>query len=160
MSVDMFLKIEGVDGEAADSVHGGEIDVLSWSWGMSQSGSMHAGGGGGAGKVSIQDLSFTKYIDCSTPNLMNTCCTGGHYPEATLTIRKAGGEAVEYYIIKMEEVIITSISTGAGAGDDLLVENVSLNFAKYTVIYTPQSKEGAAEASIETGFNIEENVVL
>ncbi|PCJ16786.1 MAG: type VI secretion system tube protein Hcp [Gammaproteobacteria bacterium] len=160
MSVDMFLKIEGVEGEAADSVHGGEIDVLSWSWGMSQSGSMHIGGGGGAGKVAVQDLSFTKYIDSSSPNLMNTCCTGKHYPEATLTVRKAGGDAIEYYIIVMEEVIISSISTGAGAGDDRLVENVSLNFSKFTMTYTPQSKEGNAEASIETGFNIEENVVL
>ena len=49
-----------------DKTHAEEIDVLAWSWGMSQSGSMHMGGGG-AGKVNVQDLSFTKYIDKSTP---------------------------------------------------------------------------------------------
>ena len=82
MSADMFLKIEGVEGEAVDHKHGGEIDVLAWSWGMTQSGSMHIGGGGGAGKVSVDNLTVTKYVDKSTPNLINTCCTGKHYKEA------------------------------------------------------------------------------
>ena len=53
MAMDMFLKIEGVDGESRDDKHAGEIDVLAWSWGMTQSGSMHVGGGGGSGKVSV-----------------------------------------------------------------------------------------------------------
>ena len=156
----MFLKIEGVEGEAVDHKHGKEIDVLSWSWGMSQSGSMHVGGGGGAGKVAIQDLAFTKYVDRSSPNLINTCCTGKHYPKATITVRKAGDKPVEYLIITMTDVIVTSISTGGSGGEDRLTENVSLNFAKVEVQYTPQTKDGSAGASVETGFNIEENVAL
>jgi len=160
MSADMFLKIEGVEGEAVDHKHGKEIDVLSWSWGMSQSGSMHVGGGGGAGKVAIQDLAFTKYVDRSSPNLINTCCTGKHYPKATITVRKAGDKPVEYLIITMTDVIVTSISTGGSGGEDRLTENVSLNFAKVEVQYTPQTKDGSAGASVETGFNIEENVAL
>ena len=66
MAVDMFIKIGDIEGESADKVHAKEIDVLAWSWGMSQSGNMHQGGGGGAGKVSVQDLSLTKYIDKGT----------------------------------------------------------------------------------------------
>ena len=154
----MFLKIEGVEGEAVDHKHGGEIDVLAWSWGMSQSGSMHVGGGGGAGKVAVQDLSFTKYVDRSSPNLLNTCCTGKHYPKATVTVRKAGDKPVEYLIITMTDVSVTSISTGGSGGEDRLTENISLNFAKVEVKYTPQGKDGSAGASVETGFNIEENI--
>jgi len=90
MAVDMFIKIGDVKGESKDKTHGDEIDVLAWSWGMSQSGSMHVGGGGGAGKVNIQDLSLTKYVDKSSPNLMMACSSGKHYPEAKLTIRKGG----------------------------------------------------------------------
>jgi len=160
MSADMFLKIEGVTGEAIDHAHGGEIDVLAWSWGMSQSGSMHVGGGGGAGKVAVQDISITKYVDKSSPNLINTCCTGKHYPEAKITVRKAGDKPVEYFIITMTDVIVTSISTGGSGGEDRLTENVSLNFAKVKVEYTPQAKDGSAGATVETGFNIEENTVL
>lgn len=160
MAVDMFLKIEGVEGEAVDHKHGGEIDVLAWSWGMSQSGSMHTGSGGGAGKVSVQDVSFTKYIDRSSPNLMNTCCTGKHFKEATLTVRKAGDKPVEYYILVMEDVLVTSISTGGSGGEDRLTENVTLNFAKFQVTYTPQAKDGSAGAAVESGFNIEENTPM
>jgi len=101
MAVDMFIKIGDIKGESGDSVHGGEIDVLAWSWGMSQSGSMHTGGGGGAGKVNVQDLSITKYLDKASPNLMQFCSSGKHYPEAKLTVRKAGDKAVEYVIINM-----------------------------------------------------------
>ena len=49
MAVDMFLKMDGIKGESVDDKHKDEIDVLSWSWGMSQSGSAHMGGGAGAG---------------------------------------------------------------------------------------------------------------
>ena len=76
MAVDMFIKIDDVKGEAQDKKHEGEIDVLAWSWGMSQAGTMHAGGGGGGGKVSVQDLSFTKWIDKSSSNLMEYCAQG------------------------------------------------------------------------------------
>ncbi len=158
MAVDMFLKIEGVDGEAIDHAHGDEIDLLAWSWGMSQSGSMHVGTGGGAGKVSVQDISLTKYIDKSTPNLIKTCCTGKHYPEAKITVRKAGDKPVEYYIITMTDVLVTSVSTGGSGGEDRLTENVSLNFAKVKVEYTPQAKDGSAGATIETVFDIEANI--
>src|SRR5438309_10883689 len=93
MAVDMFLKINGVDGESKDDKHKKEIDVLAWSWGMSNSGSAHAGGGAGAGKVNVQDVSVTKYVDSSSPKLMLACCNGTHYANPLLPGRKAGGDA-------------------------------------------------------------------
>jgi type VI secretion system secreted protein Hcp len=63
-------------------------------------------------------------------------------------------------IIKMTDVLITSISTGGSGGEDRLTENVSLNFAKVEVVYTPQAKDGSAAASVETGFDIEQNTVI
>jgi len=161
MGMDVFLKIEGCDGEARDDAHIDEIDVLAWSWGLSQSGSTHSGMGSGSGKVAVQDLNITKYVDKATPNLMKTCCNGTHYPEATLTIRKAGGEApIEYYILKMYPGIITNISTGGSGGEDRLTENVTLNFGKMEVDYTPQKEDGSADAAIHIGWNIEGNVEL
>ena len=84
----MFLKIDTVDGEAQDNKHKKEIDVLSWSWGMSNAGSAHAGGGAGAGKVNVQDLTFTKWVDKATPKLALACCSGQHFKDATLVVRK------------------------------------------------------------------------
>ena len=159
MAVDMFLKIEGEDvkGESRDSVHEEEIDVLAWSWGMTQSGTMHEGGGGGAGKVNIQDVSITKYLDSSTPNLMKACSSGQHFDKATLTVRKAGGDQMEYLVIEMEKVLVTSISCGGSGGEDRLTENVTLNFANVKETYTPQSDKGAEEGGIEFGWDIEAN---
>jgi len=89
MAVDMFIKIWALKGESRDKTHKEEIDVLAWSWGLSNSGSAHVGGGAGAGKCNVQDLSFTKYIDKTSPDLMLACCNGKHFDKATLVVRKA-----------------------------------------------------------------------
>ena len=129
---------------------------------MSQSGNMHTGTGGGAGKVSIQDLSLTKFVDKATPNLMMHCSSGKHVPKVTLTVRKAGGDAqVEYLIINLEEVLISSLSTGGSGNDDRLIENITLNFAKVTVDYQPQKADGTKEGGpIKYGWNIRSNVKI
>lgn len=150
MAVDMFIKIGDVKGESADDKHKEEIDVLSWSWGMSQSGTTHMGGGGGSGKVAVNDLSFTKYVDSATNALFQACCEGKHYPEATLVVRKAGGTPLEYLKIKMQDLLITSISTGGSGGEDRLTENITLNFAKFTLEYQPQDEKGAAKGGPKT----------
>ena len=158
MAVDILLKIDGVDGESMIQDHEDEIDVLSWSWGMSQSGTMHGGLGGGAGKVNIQDISVTKYVDKASPNLMRACCNGEHFKEATLFVRKAGKEALEYYKVKMSPVLVTAVDTGGSGGDDRITENVSLNFAKMEVAYTPQKEDGTGDAEVTLNWNIEKNI--
>ena len=160
MAVDMFMKIPGVEGEARDGTHKGEIDVLAWGWGMTQSGSAHIGGGGGSGKVDVHDLSFTKYFDKSSPDLMLACCSGKHYTDAKLTVRKAGENPLEYIIITMQDVIIAGITTGGSGGEDRLTENVRLNFAKVKVDYTEQTQTGAAGAKPKMGWDIEANKKL
>ncbi|PPE70803.1 type VI secretion system tube protein Hcp [Caldimonas thermodepolymerans] len=160
MAVDMFLKMDDIKGESVDAKHKGEIDVLAWSWGLSQSGTTHVGGGGGAGKVSVQDLSFTKYVDKSSPTLMLACCNGKHFKEAVLVVRKAGEKPLEYLKITMKEVLVSSISTGGSGGDDRLVESITLNFAEVKVEYVPQKPDGTGDAAVEAGWNIAENIKL
>src|SRR5215813_9001678 len=116
MAVDIFMDIKGVEGESADKKHTKKIDVLAWSWGMSNSGTAHMGGGAGSGKVNVQDLSFTKYVDATSASLMLFCANGKHVPEAKLIVRKAGGDALEYLKITMNEVLISSFSTGGSGG--------------------------------------------
>jgi type VI secretion system secreted protein Hcp len=158
MAVDMFLKLEGIDGESVDKSHGKEIDVLAWSWGMSQSGTFHVGAGGGAGKANFQDISVTKWIDKSSPTLMAKIATGDHVKKATLTVRKAGKTPLEYVIIEMEKVMITSLSTGGSGGEDRLTENITLNFAKVKVKYVPQKEDGSGDPAVEFGFDIAANI--
>ena len=160
MAVDMFIKIGDLKGEARDKTHAGEIDVLAWSWGASNSGSAHVGGGAGAGKVNVQDLSFTKYIDKSSPDLLLACCNGKHFPEAKLVVRKAGENPLEYLTITLNDLIVTSVSTGGSGGEDRLTENVTLNFSKVKVNYVEQTEKGAAGAKPQMGWDIAANVKL
>lgn len=159
MAVDMFLKLGDIKGESTDAKHPNEIDVLAWSWGMSQSGTMHAGTGGGGGKVNIQDLSVTKYVDLASTNLMTACSKGTQYKEAILTVRKAGGDTpLEYIILTMTDVIITSVSTGGSGGEDRLTENASLNFAAVKVDYQQQGPDGKAKGGLVSyKWNIAQN---
>jgi type VI secretion system secreted protein Hcp len=154
----MFMKLEGITGESKDSSHGGEIDVLAWSWGVSNSGSAHTGGGSGAGKANFQDLSFTKYVDLSSTSLLLAAANGKHISKATLTVRKAGEAPLEYMIISMTEVFVTSVSTGGSGGEDRLTENVSLNFAKIEYKYKEQSATGKAGGTGDFKWNIQKNI--
>jgi type VI secretion system secreted protein Hcp len=157
MAVDMFIKIDDIKGESVDSVHKDEIDVLAWSWGMSQSGSAQTGSGGGSGKVNIQDLSFTHYVDRATPNLMKLCCAGKHFKKALLVVRKAGGKPLEYIKLELTDGIIASVSTGGSGGEDRLTENVTLNFAAFKYEYVPQKGDGSGDAAIPAQWNIATN---
>lgn len=157
MAVDMFLKVGQIKGEARDKTHKDEFDVLSWNWGMSNSGSAQQGGGMGAGKVNVQDLSFTKYIDKSTPDLMLACCNGKHIPQAVMTIRKAGEQPLEYLLVTMEDLIVTNVSTGGSAGEDRLTESITLNFSRVKVQYKEQTATGGVGDKPEMGWDIAAN---
>ena len=159
MAVDMFLIIEGeIEGESKDSTHTGAIDVLAWSWGMSNSGTFHTGGGGGAGKANFQDISVTKWVDNASAELMKYCANGDHFATAKLIVRKAGKTPLEYIVIEMEKVMITSVSTGGSGGEEQLTENISLNFAEVKYSYSKQKDDGTGEAAKEFPWNIEANV--
>ena len=106
-AVDYFLKIDGIDGESADSKHKGEINLQSWSWSEHQSGAHAAGGGGGAGKVSMADFHFTMHVNKASPKLMLACATGEHIKKATLVCRKAGKEQQEYLKITFDDVLVS-----------------------------------------------------
>ena len=88
---------------------------------------------------------------------MKCCMTGKHFEDGMLTVRKAGGDPLEYLKIKMQGVLVTSLSTGGSGGEDVLTENVSLNFAKVHVWYTPQKEDGTPEAEKKAGWHVPGN---
>jgi len=157
MAVDMFIKIGDIKGESKDHKHAEEIDVLAWSWGLSQSGSFGVGSGGGSGKVSVQDISLTKYVDSSTTALVVAACKGTHIKQAVLTVRKAGDTPLEYIKITLDGVLVSSLSTGGSGGEDRLTENLSLNFAKFKLEYTKQAEKGGKDATSTATWDVQKN---
>jgi len=153
-ATDFVLKIDGVDGESKQDGHESWIDVLSWNWGEHNASTFREGGGGGAGKVSMQDFSFTQKMHKGTVKLMEKCATGEHFPKAEFRARKSGGEAQCFLTLKFTDVMVSSYQTG-GQGDDALpMESISFGFAKVEMEYKEQQKDGSLAGPVKAGFNL------
>jgi len=159
MASDIFAKIGDIKGESQDDKHKEEIELLSWSWGVSQTGTPGTGGGGGAGKATFNDFSFLHRIDKASPNLLKACATGEHIKEATITARKAGKGQQEFLIIKMNDVIVTSVALSSSGDTAAASESVALRFAKVDFEYKPQKPDGSLDAGVAFKYDIKANKV-
>ncbi len=157
MALDMFMRIEGVNGESRDANHKNWTDVKSFSWGAEQPGSMHTGGGGGTGKVNFNDLKVTTAIDKAAPTILKNCATGQHLAKVEISVCKAGGTQIEYSRTTLEDVLITGVKfIGANENEALIIE-YSFQAAKVRNQYWEQSDKGTKGAEVQMAFNIKEN---
>jgi type VI secretion system secreted protein Hcp len=157
MAVDMFLKIDKLDGESQDKTHKGEIQILGFSWVVAQTGTSGAGTGLGTGRSEFQDLEIRKAVDRASPVLMKHCASGEHIASADLTVRKAGGEALEYLVIHLEDLMLTSYKLGGDPQNDVVQEIIRINYTKAAIHYTPQEQSGMGGAKVSGGWNLKEN---
>jgi type VI secretion system secreted protein Hcp len=156
--VDYFLKLDGIEGEAQDSKHKGEIELQSYSFGGHQQGTHMAGGGGGAGKVALQDLSFVMASNKASAKLFLACCTGEHIPKAVLVCRKAGKEQQEYLKITLTDILVSSFQAGGPHKGELMpYDSVSLNYAKIEIEYKEQKSDGTLGAAVKAGWDAKAN---
>lgn len=155
MSQDIFLQLDGIAGESQDALHMHKIDVTSWHWKIYQDSHMLAGIGGGAPKATVQDLVIVHQIDRSSPNLMTFCLYGKRIKNAVLTMRKSGGTPLDFYIITMDDVIITMVEPSGSAGG--YYEQVSLSFAKIKQEYVLQNSAGGSAGMVTGAFDIRHN---
>jgi type VI secretion system secreted protein Hcp len=159
MAIDAFLKFEGgsleIKGDSVVEGHKDELQIQSFSWGVSNSGSRHMGTGGGTGKGNFGDMSVMMFTDRSSPALMLAVGTGAHIDTATLVVRKAGGdEAVDFLKFTMTDCLVSSWSTSGSNGSDVSTDSFSVNFAHVQFEFVPQGAAGGAEGSVSHAFDI------
>jgi type VI secretion system secreted protein Hcp len=154
---DYFLKIDGVKGESQDDKHKDEIHVSSFSFGVTNAGTGGSNLGSGGGRSNVQDMHFTKTVDAASPNLFIGCATGKHFPNAIVTVRRAGEKPQEYLTYKLTEVYISSITTSGHEGGGIAQESVSLNFSKVELNYTPQNADGSPGAKNTKTYDVKAN---
>jgi len=127
----MFLKLDGVQGESTDSKHRGDFEISSFSFGADNGGAQAHGGGGGAGKVSFSSFTITKPLDKFSPLLQKAALGGQHYKEADIFFaRKAGGTQQDYLEIKLTDVLISSYQTGGSGGGGIQTDKIVLDGIK------------------------------
>lgn len=157
MSIDLFLKIEGITGESQDSNHKGWINIQSFTWGASQPGNMAVGGGGGAGKVQYRDLTVQAYMDKATPALMKYVSNGSHVSKVELSTCKAGGSQIEYSRITLEDVLVTNVLFNGAINSELLTLSYQFQASKVKIQYWEQSSSGGKGAETQMGWDIKAN---
>ena len=151
---DMFLKVDSVQGDSIDRAHNQEIDILSWSWGAANSSSAQAGGGGGAGKAKIEDLTITKIMDSSSPQLLGALATGKRFKSVVLSVRNQGPRPVDYFTLTLNDVFIDAYSTGASTADNRVTENFTFNFSSFAFSFLPLKADGTPKPAVVTKFDI------
>lgn len=156
---DYFLKLDGIQGESQDDKHKNEIDLISWSQSATNRGSAASGGGMGSGKVSVDDIVFTKHVDKAGPKLFQHCCSGEPIKTAVLVARKAGKDQQEYLKITLHDSIVSSYSLSGASGADVHpTEQFSLNFSKIEFEYKEQKADGTLGGSMKFHHDLKKNV--
>jgi type VI secretion system secreted protein Hcp len=156
MAVDYFLKPDGIPGESTDAKHKGEIDVLAFSWGVSQAGSSGRGVGVSAGKAIFEDLLVVARTSKASPKLWQACATGQHLKMAVLTCRKAGKTPLEFLKITLTDVTITSYEIDS-SDEELPLDQVALAFAKVETEFISVDSKGKAQPPVTTGWDLKKN---
>ena len=158
VAVDMFMKIDGANGESKDSNHKNWSDIISFSWGATQPGNMASGGGLGAGKASFNDLHVVARIDKAAPAVMKHCASGKHLGKVELSVCKAGGQQVEYSKITLEDVLVSSVQLSGELNSESVVVNYAFQAAKVKQQYWEQTEQGGKGAESLVAWDIKQNV--
>jgi type VI secretion system secreted protein Hcp len=154
-AVDYFLKIDGIQGESQDKTHKGDIEIGSFSWGETNTGTARAGGGMGAGKVAMQDFHFVMGVNKSSPKLLLACANGEHIKSAILVCRKAGKEQQEYLKITFTDLLISSFQTG---GTEIMpTDQISFNYSKIEYEYKEQKADGTLSGAIKAMYDVKQS---
>jgi type VI secretion system secreted protein Hcp len=159
MAADIHIKIDTIPGQSEDKGFEGQIKIASFHWGMTQTTNFGSSTGGGAGRVNMQDLTFTHAVDKATPKLMIACCTGEHIKDAVLTCSKVGGGAtIPFLKITLRDLIVSRVESAGQNNGDTPVETVSLAFREWETEYQEQDNKGAKKGGpVITGFDVQKN---
>ena len=147
-AVDYFLKLDGVDGESTDDKHKGEIDIESFSWGATQTGTQSFGGGGGTGKAQFHDFNFTKAVSKASPVLFQACASGQHIKQAVFVGQRAGGERGGDQFLKytFSDILVSSFKEGGSA--DGVMDAAALRYGSVKTEATPGATLGVTPAAV------------
>jgi len=160
MASDFFLYLKGIDGESLDEFHEDEIEIVSWSWMVSNDGAVYAPTNGGRTTAAQGAINISKASDLASVTLWQYCTIGRHIPEGRITCRKAwvDNEKVEYLVIEMRDITVSSVEFSGTGNEGQVFESISLRFSEFKTTYTQQLDTGDPAGSKQFGWNITKQV--
>jgi type VI secretion system secreted protein Hcp len=157
MATDIFLKVDGIDGEAADVNHPGEIEVASWSWGVSQVFISSLGGGIVGGTPKVGNILVTKQIDRASPILLRACLELTHIAQAVLTQRRAGAGKQDFLSVTLQDVLISSLNDVDDGLAPKPKETIVFVFSRVIYEYIPQKPSGLPDTPVALKWDVQAN---
>jgi type VI secretion system secreted protein Hcp len=155
VAVNAYLFIDGVDGPSTSRTN--HIDVLSFSWGVSQTSTYGSGASGKeakAGRADFSNLSIMKVLDKTTPLLCDHCASGDILKKVYILYDKPVGDKQQaYFRIWIKDALITSVQL-SGSNENP-TESVSFAFQGVEIAYAPEKDDGSLDAAIRKGFDLE-----
>ena len=132
MANDIFLKVDGMKGEATDVNHPNEIEIVSWNWGVAESFISSGSGGVVVGIPKIANLVVGKQVDRASPNLLRACLTVKHIKDVVLTQRRPGAGKVNFLTITLQDVLVSNLSDFEAGGAATPTESVAFNLINFS----------------------------
>lgn len=152
MAIDTHIKFDGIDGESTNKDHKGEIEVLSWSWGLTQPTKPATGSGAGRSKSLPDEFRVVHRYDKASPLLAKNAASGKHIKTAVLMARKAGEGQKDFIKVTLKEVFVTSVQTSASE-DGSIAEEVALSYGSIDFSYAPANSKGALGTPVTFAWN-------
>jgi len=147
---DMFLKLDGVEGESEDPKHPGEIQLVGFQETVTSPRDVATGQA--SGKRRWAHLSLRAKADKSTAMLFKKLCTNEKIPNALLRCYKAGGtEPVIYLTIALSDVYVAKVQVGeleSNAGEVIPTCDFDLSFGRIVITSGKQTEKGGGSGTI------------
>jgi type VI secretion system secreted protein Hcp len=153
-TVDYFLKLDGIKGESTASGHEGEIELVSFSWGVTRE--VTAGSSEGDLKAKFEDLGVVKFQDKSSTKLFLASASSKVIDKVVLTGIRTDLAGQQFMKIELEKVVVSSFIESSSTGE-LPTENVKLNFEKIELIYRPTNPDGSLGTPFRAGWDVAAN---
>lgn len=80
--------------------------------------------------MQLQDFHFVVKTGKASPQLFLACATGTHLRRAVLTVTRPNTRGEDFYVIEMEDLLVSSFQSGGSSGGDVPMDQISLNFTK------------------------------
>jgi type VI secretion system secreted protein Hcp len=155
-ATNVYLKLDGLDGESMDDDHKDWIEVSSFNWGVANQASFSVGQGGQATQATISELSIMKHLDKASVALFKASTTGKHIAKGTLSCMKLDGDSrVEYMKVDFTDLMVTNVNWSGSGMDTAVGESVSLVFAEFKQAYKLQQDKGSGGGTTDFGFNVQ-----
>jgi type VI secretion system secreted protein Hcp len=163
----VYLLLDGIEGESRDLEHEGWIELDTFTWGVTNGANYQtdqgASGPGGKSKTvgGLSEFLVVKRLDKASVSLFQACMMGSKIDRGFLSFMKLDGATrIQYFKIELTKIHVQKVEWTSEGGADNIKETVKLDFATFREFYTVQRNRGFRGGVTEFGFNLETSTTI